>query len=149
VKQVESDATKLRRTKREEAPLAAGKSRPRVYRSGDTRIANLIARSGLQDAATLHKDGNGTAFKFTYRPSSDAGRCFLVIGVYGVSNPEKNDARRVEAGELMTWVSQQATDYRCRRRERGRDQARVIVTGDFNGVENPERDRAVVPRTPR
>jgi len=87
----------------------------------------------------IDKAGRGVAVRL----SADGGGGFLVIGLYGLSDPDKpNDAaRRMEAIGLMAWASKQATEYRSKLGS----EARVIMMGDFNGVENPERDRAARP----
>ena len=68
---------------------------------------------GLRYITTqMDKAGRGVAVRL----ASDAGGGFLVLGLYGVSDPdESNDAaRKLEATVLMAWASSQAMDYRSK-----------------------------------
>jgi len=79
--------------------------------------------------------GRGVAVRL----ASDAGGSFLVVGIYGVSDPDRvgDPVRQMEASTLMRWAIRQVVNYREKRGSR----ARIIVMGDFNGVEDVVRDR--------
>ena len=79
------------------------------------------------------KAGRGVAAHMT----TDAGAGFLVVGLYGVTSPDTTQ-NKLEASLLMGWASDQVAIYR----KRVGGEARVLMMGDFNGVEDPNRDRA-------
>jgi endonuclease/exonuclease/phosphatase family metal-dependent hydrolase len=98
---------------------------------------------GVMRCAKTETDTEGRGI--AARMSVDGGGSFLVIGIYGVAAPDSDVGKSLQADMLTAWVAENITKYQSSVGA----QARVIVAGDFNGVENPGRDRAPLPSGPR
>ena len=82
-----------------------------------------------------HEGGRGLAAVIS---GWGGGRDFLLMGVYGVSNPRE---RREEADEVWKWGSRAIGHYRSKP---SRADGRVVALGDFNAVLEPTRDRGAI-----